>query len=111
MIGFIEKLRIVTKSNYIVIANPHCLQFTTALHLSLLCLHKSLHGDGYQHYPLFPYSHSYRMETVPQLNHSESELLYDGRFAASQFLLAPIPLKLRTGVFSCNGNLAIIVLM
>jgi hypothetical protein len=37
--------------------------------LSLLCLHQSLPGDGFQQCPLFLCSHSYQFVTAPQLTH------------------------------------------
>jgi hypothetical protein len=37
--------------------------------LSLLCLHQSLPGDGFQECLLLPCSCSYRLATVPQLTH------------------------------------------
>jgi hypothetical protein len=47
----------------------------------------------------------------PLKTESESELLYDWRFTASQFVLAPSPLKLTTRVlFFSNWTLAVIVL-
>jgi hypothetical protein len=51
VIGFIKHLQNVTTSNYSAIANSHTLHFTRAhssLLLSLLCLHQSLPGNGFQ---------------------------------------------------------------
>jgi hypothetical protein len=49
-----------------------------------------------QHFPLLPCSRSYRLPTLPQPPHSESELLYDWRFTAHQFALARSPLRFTT---------------
>jgi hypothetical protein len=69
VIGFIEHLQIVTTLNYSVIANSHTVRFIRARIslLSLLCLHQSLPGDGFQKCRLLPCSRSYRLATVPQL--------------------------------------------
>jgi hypothetical protein len=50
VIWFIDRLQIVTTSNYSAIANSHTLQFTIARTnlLSLLCLHQLLPGRGFQ---------------------------------------------------------------
>jgi hypothetical protein len=56
--------------------------------LSLRCLHQSMPGDGSQQCILLQCSRSYRR--------SESELLYDWRFTANQFVLATSPLRLKT---------------
>jgi hypothetical protein len=47
---FIEILENVTTNNYNTIVNPHTLQFTTAhtKSSSLLYLHRSLSGNGFQ---------------------------------------------------------------
>jgi hypothetical protein len=42
---------------------------------------------------------------------SESETLYDWRFTANQFILAPSPLRLTARIFIFNWALAVIVLM
>jgi hypothetical protein len=51
VIEFIEQLQVVTTSNYIAIANSHThsssLQHVLSL-LSLLCLHQSLSGNGFE---------------------------------------------------------------
>jgi hypothetical protein len=44
------------------------------------------------------------------IQESESELLYDWRFTANQFILASSPLRLTT-TFFFNGTLAVIILM
>jgi hypothetical protein len=50
VIGFIEQLQIVTTSNCTAISNSHsAIHYSTYLSLlSLLCLHQSLPGNGFQ---------------------------------------------------------------
>jgi hypothetical protein len=47
---------------------------------------------------------------VTQKSKSKSKLLYDWRFTANQFILAPSPLRITTRVF-CNWTLAVMALM
>jgi hypothetical protein len=55
--------------NYCATANSYCaIHYSAHLKLlSLLCVHR-LSGNGFQHSPLFPCSHSYGLATVPQLS-------------------------------------------
>jgi hypothetical protein len=50
VIGFLEHLQIVTAGNYGAIANSHsAVHYSTHLSLlTLLCLHQSLSGNGFQ---------------------------------------------------------------
>jgi hypothetical protein len=68
---FIGHLQIVTTSNYRTIGNSQIcssLQHVPSL-LSLLLLHQSLSGDGFQQCPPIPCSHSYRLATAYKSRH------------------------------------------
>jgi hypothetical protein len=52
-----------------------------------------------------------RFETPPTWSESDSELLYDWRFTANQFVLATSPLRLATTNFIFQLNTCVIVLM
>jgi hypothetical protein len=97
LIGFIEHLHIVTASNYSANANSHTLQFTTASmksSQSAVFTSRCLVAD-----PKNVLCFRAHVLTGWQLSNNSlswSELLYDGRFIANQYVLAPSPLRLTT---------------
>jgi hypothetical protein len=110
-IGFIDHLQVVITNNYNTIADFHTLQITTVYakdfpacsaftrHVLVTALTMAI--------TLLPCSSSLRTAAPFQLNYSsesESELLYDWRFTAKQFVLATSPLRFTTTNFIFQLN-------
>jgi hypothetical protein len=103
-IALIDHLEVVTTSNYNTVANFHTLHFTTT-HA------KSFKSAVASHFPVTDLNNgdssatvlSYIRSFLHRLHckslTSESELLYDWRFTANQFVLATSPLRPTTRIF------------
>jgi hypothetical protein len=104
----------LTDCDYITITsaitNSHTLQFTTARTKSSQSAVSSpvVAWWRIEQYPLLPFPPYYRLATALQLTHSKSKskskLLYDWRFTANQFALAPSPLRITTRIFFLQLN-------
>jgi hypothetical protein len=100
IIGFIDHLRIMTTSNYNSLTSytfrNHC---NYSAHKVLSFFTSRFLVMGFNTVRLCPYCLA-NIPSVQQLNsESESELLYDWRFTALQFILVPIPLRPTSSIF------------
>jgi hypothetical protein len=110
VIGFTGLLQLVTTSNYN--RSQICTVYNSLKHmlslLSLPCLHQALLGNGSQHrkFLSFRVQRPYWPATVSQhlFMAAKSELLYDWRFTANQFVLAPSLLRHITRVLILQLN-------
>jgi hypothetical protein len=90
--AFIEHLQIVTTSNYSPIANSHTIQLTTThTKSSQFFYSRFLVTDPNSVLCLCPY---WLLDVSQLTKFRVPELLYDWRFIANQFVLAPSPLRL-----------------
>jgi hypothetical protein len=114
---FTDHLQIVTTSNYKATDNLHALQITTA-HTKpsqSAFTSRSLITDTNNVLCSRPYypanvSQLTHCSNCPTLKELESKLLYDWLFNASQCVVAPNPLRLKTSIFF-NWTLPVIILM
>jgi hypothetical protein len=100
VIGFIEHLQKATGCNYdsltelrsanITVATTHIKSFQSAMYSSVVAWWRIPTMSSASVVTLLPAG------DCTTTNHSESELLYDWRFTADQFVLAPSPLRIRT---------------
>jgi hypothetical protein len=98
----INLLLIKTKLHYSAIADLHTLHITIAHAVfSVNCVFTGscLITAPTMAIPLLPWSSTLWMAAPVQLTNSESELLYDWRFTANQFVLVTSPLRPTSSVF------------
>jgi hypothetical protein len=106
-IGFIDHLQMVNTSNGNTITNFHTLQISAAqvksFQSAFICRFLVTDPNSFCA-PIKTSLHRLPYSCLSQVANSESELLYDWRFTADQFVLATSPLRLTTSNFIFHLN-------